>query len=230
MSGITLIHIPSDTIVRYISQNPINWSSRELAKRGSYGDQAGITPTPAAEEFFRLLIEKRELFTQGDYMRHCWDRWDDWIRPKPDIQKQGIKAKLYRNFYPSMIDSLHVWAMLAEAKAFDSCVLNTTEDAVGKTDLILTSGNKEIRLALHCESATSDRQYKLQYRHTEVRDLSCINVILPKAYPRSPGNKQWYTLQLVMSAIIGNSIKPSPRILREPAVEYAAAPLIGVGA
>ena len=63
MSGITLMYIPSDTIVRYVSENPIDWGSKDLAKRGGPGDQAGITPTPAVEEFLRLLIERRELFT-----------------------------------------------------------------------------------------------------------------------------------------------------------------------
>lgn len=220
MSGITLMYIPSDTIVRYVSENPIDWGSKDLAKRGGPGDQAGITPTPAVEEFLRLLIERRELFTQRDYMYHCWGQWRDWITPKPTIQKQGVRAKLYRNFYPSMIDSLYVWALLVETGMFDTCVLNSTEDAIGKTDLIVTSGEREIRLALigPTEESSRDRIYKLTHRSASSLDMDCIEVVLSRDYPMSPGNKRWYRRQDVMQAILQPA--PAPRILRDTPVNY----------
>lgn len=203
MSGITLLYIPSDEIVRYVTAHPIDWHKPEMANRGGPGDKAGITPTPAVEEFLRLLMDRRALFTQSEYMHHCWVQWRSWIEPKPMDQKVGVKAKLYRNFYPAMIDSLHVWAMLVETGMFDTCVLNSAEDAISKTDLIVTSGPKAYRLALigPTINAIQDRQYKLANRGNG-EDTS-IEIVLPSEYPRQPGNKRWYRKSDVMRAILG---------------------------
>lgn len=224
MSGITLMYIPSEQIVRYITAHPIDWDDREKAKRGGPGDQAGVTPSPAVEEFLRLLVEGRELFTQKEYMYHCWEQWRDWIGPKPLPQKLGVKAKLYRNFYPSMIDSLHVWALLVEGGMFDSCVLNSTEDAIGKSDLILTSGDRELRLALIGpeEAASTDRAYKVKHRNSGTSDVECIDIVLPREYPRSPGNKRWYQKQDLMRAIMG--VAAQPKSIRDESVTYQVQP------
>jgi len=220
MAGITLLYIASDRIVQYISQNPIDWDDRDKAKRGGVGDRAGITPTPAVEEFLRLYIERRELFTQKEYMVHCWEQWRDWIIDKPLEQKLGIKAKLYGNFYPSMIDSLHVWAMLSESRMFSSCVLNSTEDAIGKTDMIVTCGVREIRLALigPKEAASNDRAYKLKYRSPESSDIDCVEVVLPREYPKTPGNKRWFRSQDLMESILGATSKQ--RAIKEQSAIY----------
>lgn len=222
MSGITLMYIPSEHIVRYITDHPIDWYNKRYAERNGPGDRAGITPTPAVEEFLHLLIARRELFTQHDYMCHCWEQWREWIAPKSSEQKIGVKAKLYRNFYPAMIDSLHVWAMLVETGMFDSCVLNSTEDAIGKTDLIVTCGAREIRLALigPTDSALSDRQYKMVYRNNGERDTTCVEVVLSKEYPMHPGRKRWFRKQDIMQAILSPS--PAPRILKDITVPYHA--------
>ena len=105
---VTLLYFRSDYVVDFISQHPIDWKDRALAMRGGAGDQAGVTPTPAVHEFLSLLGKKQALFTQEEYHRYCAFVWRDWLLGKPEIQRQGVEAKLYRNFYPSMIDSLHV--------------------------------------------------------------------------------------------------------------------------
>ncbi len=214
------MHIPSEQIVRYVARHPIDWDNRERAKRGGVGDQAGVTPTPAVEEFLRLYLDRRDLFTQRDYMYHCWDQWRDWIVDKPKEQKLGVKAKLYRNFYPSMIDSLHVYAMLVEMDAFDTCVLNSSEDAIGKSDLILTSREREIRLALigPKQAAVDDRAYKLAHRNEGTSELECIEVVLRDEYPMYPGNKRWYQKQDLWQAILAPAMRP--KLVREESPMY----------
>lgn len=215
-----LLYIPSSEIVDYITRNPIDWgdstsvtlSNRrvvrlgELAKRGGIGDTAGVTPTPAVEEFINLLVSKRGLFTQDEYMRHCVSAWNVWATSKTPDQKFGIKAKLYRNFYPSMVDSLHVWAMLCESGMFEMCFLSATEDAIGKSDLVLRSGSKEIRLALlgPTAQAGSDREYKIAHRNNG--DTKCVELKMPPSYPKSPGNKRWFRKSDVMQAILSQGI------------------------
>lgn len=203
MAEVTLIYVPSDEIIRFVTANPIDWCDRDNAKRGGVGDKAGMTPTPAVEEFLNLLIARRGLFTQKEYMEWCWDKWREWILLKPYEQKVGIKAKLYRNFYPAMIDSIHVWAMLCESGMFDRCILNSAEDAIGKTDLIVFSRELEYRLALigPTEYAKGDRQYKLQHRGNS-DNRTCIEIVLPMTYPKTPGNKRWYNRGDVMQSIL----------------------------
>lgn len=213
-----LIYIPSSEIVDYITSNPIDWGDNtevtlsdkrivnlgELAKRGGIGDTAGVTPTPAVEEFLNLLISKRGLFTQNEYMHHCVKAWNGWAESKTKDQKYGIKAKLYRNFYPSMIDSLHVWAMICESGMFEMCLLSATEDAIGKSDLILRSGNKELRIALlgPTPRASKDREFKIAHRGTG--DDKCIEIKLSLDSPKSPGNKRWFRKPDVMRSILSH--------------------------
>lgn len=212
MNGRTLLYIPSDEIVDFVSRNPIDWDNQEYAKRGGIGDRAGVTPTPAVEEFISLLQLKTRLFTQEEYMKHCWEAWREWIFDKPKDQKYGIKAKLYRNFYPSMIDSLHVWAMLCESQMFDACVLSSAEDAIGKTDLIVRSKYLEYRIAIigPNQKAMDDRQYKVKHRSGS-DDKVCIELQMPINYAKSPGNKRWFRRSDVMSVLLNAS--PEIRVL-----------------
>lgn len=203
MPGKTLLYIPSDEIVDFVSRNPIDWDVKEYARRGGSGDQAGMPPTPAVEEFLDLLLERCALFTQREYWVHCWHKWNIWIAGKPTEQQRGVKAKLYRNFYPSMIDSLHVWSMLCESGMFDTCVLNSLEDAIGKTDLMVRSKQRILRIAFlgPTDSAVSDRAYKMQHRNGG-QDVHCVEIQMPKEYPRQPGNKRWFRRSDIMSAML----------------------------
>lgn len=202
MSERALLYIPSAEIVEYISAHPIDWADehKDKAKRGGVGDL--LTPTPAVEEFLNLLIDQRGLFTQEEYMRYCVGKWSEWAQSKTVDQKWGIRTKLYRNFYPSMIDSLHVWAMLCESGMFEMCFLSATEDAIGKSDLVLRSGSKELRLALlgPTSQAGDDRKYKIGHRNNG--EAGCIEVQLSLNYPKNPGNKRWFKKSDVMKAIM----------------------------
>ncbi len=216
MSERALIYIPSTEIVDFVTKNPIDWGDDtevtlenkkkvklgDLAKRNGVGDTAGVTPTPAVEEFLNLLIEKRGLFTQDEYMRYCVKKWNGWATSKTPDQKFGIKAKLYRNFYPSMIDSLHVWSMFCESGMFEVCFMSATEDAIGKSDLILRSGSKELRIALVGPTgrASQDRAYKLEHRNNG--EAGCIEIKLPFDREKSPGNKRWFNRSDIMRAIL----------------------------
>jgi hypothetical protein len=201
--GKTLLYIPSGRVVDYIARNPIDWDDRELAKRGGAGDQAGVPPTPTVEEFFGLLLDKQGLFTQRQYWEHCWRKWNGWIKEKPEQQQRGVKAKLYRNFYPSYIDSLHVWSILCESGEFDQCVLNSTEDAVGKTDITVRRGDRVYRIAIvgPTDHAVNDRAYKVAYRG-DGETVAHVVLQMPIAYEKNPGNKRWFRSPNVMDAIL----------------------------
>jgi hypothetical protein len=203
MLGKTLLYFPSSEIVSFIAHHRIDWDNRELARRGGVGDHAGITPTPAVEEFLDLLISRQALFTQREYMEHCWSKWREWITPKSKEHKLGVRAKLYGNFYPAMIDSLHVWAMLCESGMFDACILNSTEDAVGKSDLIVRSKNRTVRIALlgPTSRAQEDRQYKIAHRNNGAAS-DCVEIVMPEEYERDPGNKRWFKRSDIMSALM----------------------------
>jgi len=205
MNSPALIYFPSQYIVDYITKNRIDWDQADLARRGGWGDRAGIPPTPAVAEFLSLLTQKGDMFTQKEYMEHCFSQWSGWLQERQQMHWRGLQAKLYRNFYPSMIDSLHVWAMLCETRRFDSCFLSSYEDAIGKTDLIVMNGDIQYRLALLFENAKENLDYKKTHRHRG--DVSpCIEIVLPKIYPRNPGNKRWYKIQEVLKAIYGKPV------------------------
>lgn len=199
--GVTLLYLGSRYIVDFVAQNPVEWKEAVLAKRGGPGDSAGPTPTPAVYEFLRLLRIKKALFTQAEFACHCISRWRDWYQNLSRLQKEGIEAKLYRNFYPSMIDSLHVWAMLSETGAFDRCILDSFDDATAKSDLTLIAGDREIKVALLAGSkaAVEDRRYKLTYRGGGTGEV--FEVVLPLEREKGPGNKRWYRLEDFMPVL-----------------------------
>jgi hypothetical protein len=193
---ISLVYLASRAIVRYITAHPIAWKPRDLAKLGGPGDQAGMTPTPAVEEFLGLLATKQDLFTQAEYTEHCVKQWLSWWEGLPDERREGVTAKLYNNFYVSMIDSLHVWALLVEAGWYDRCVVDSVADAVGKSDLTLYREASLVRLALigPGQRARDSRTYKRHYRPGEA-DATVYEVQLSAEYPREPGHKRWYRLE-----------------------------------
>ena len=88
---------------------------------------------------------------------------------------------------------------------FEMCFLSATEDAIGKSDLILRSGDKHIRLALLGPTvrASEDREYKINHRAND--DAKCVEVKLPDTYPRTPGNKRWFKRGDVMKAILSQT-------------------------
>lgn len=195
--------------MNFTKNHPINWywEDKKLADRGGAGDIK--TPTPAVLEFLNLLDEKRVLFSQDEYADYClhnpkWAKLKPREKPKGKEGKDhytkeettlGIEVRLKRNFYPSMIDSLYVWAMLAEAKWFDTCEISAYADVVSKNDLVLTKDDNTTKVALiGPKQAIPDRQYKKSHRGRAADYHNVIEVILPSDRPRKPGNKRWYCL------------------------------------
>lgn len=192
--SLTLLTLRPQHIVDYITRHPIDWSSKRLARRGGPGDRAGRPPTPAVEEFLRLLKLRGGLFTQEAFYAHLATVWRPWLSSKPDLQQNGIRAKAYRNFYPSMIDSLHVWSMLCAAGWFDVCSIDSREDAKRKTDLILVRDDTILRVGLRgpTSAATRAMRYKKLRRAGTARGV--IDVPMCLDWPASPGNKRWFSL------------------------------------
>lgn len=188
-----LLALSPPYIVRYIAQHPVRFDDAWAAKRGSIGDTAGVTPTPAVHEFLVLLEEKKDLFAQPEYIAHCAARWGGWWKRLSEEQKMGVAAKLRCNFYCPMIDTLHVWAMLFLTQWYDTCWLDSLDDAIGKTDITLKKGNRTVRVALRMgtQKAAADRRYKVAHRGGTP---DCIEIPLPSDRPWEPGHKIWYRL------------------------------------
>lgn len=198
---VVLLYLGSKAIENYISRHPVTWSNPELAKRGGVGDLAGIPPTPMVYEFFSLVGLKQGLFTQEEYRDHCFEQWQSWDKLSRPVMRKGVEAKLFRNVYPSMVNTLHAWALLVEAQWFDLCVVDTFTDAISKHDLIVSrSGCNPIALDLfiQTENSVSNRAYKLAHRKAS-REFVCksFDVPLPIADrpKRQPGNMRWYCLR-----------------------------------
>jgi len=206
---VTLIYLSSKLIENYIARHPVSWSDEKLAKRGGIGDQAGMPPTSSVGEFFSLVAQKQGLFTQAEYRDHCFDQWREcdptWSQKLTKEMKDGITAKLYRNFYPSMINTLHVWSLLVEAQWFDMCVIDTMTDALSKHDLILYRKHREVKetlpialdLFIGSKQSIADRQYKLA-RRKSLREFVCESFEVPLSMDRpqkQPGNMRWYCLK-----------------------------------
>ena len=185
-----LIYLSSGAVQQFCAQHPIEWCSRELAEQGDI-----LTPTPGMQVFFAMLLEGNRLFDQAQYYAKACAVWGDWLARLDEKERQGIKARLYRNFYPSAIDSLHAWALLVETGLFDACLIDPLADSRAKTDItVFTKDRRAISIALYAGSAYARRrtQHKRQARGGAP---NAIDVILPMDRPQRPGNKRWYEIQ-----------------------------------
>lgn len=199
----TLLYLGSKNIEQYIAQHPIHWHDRDAAGRGGLGDSAGVPPTPAVQEFLALLLQRQDLFTQQEYTDFCFNQWNnsekkDWVTQKTKPQRYGLTAKCFRNWYPSMIDSLHVYSLLVESKAFTKCILDSYVDACSKQDLLVSSDNRPLfAINLFWEGALNNRKYKNAHRSSAGTPVSqAFDVPLPKSRPtKRPGNKRWYCIK-----------------------------------
>lgn len=153
-------------ILNYLRFHPVEWGDLEWSRRGGFGDQAGPTPTPAVREFLALLEQKGDLFTQREFVEHCIRVWGDWFYGLTANQQRGVRAKLRNNFYPSMIDTLYVYALLIEERIGDVYLVSPELDARDKIDLIVRVNGLTIGLALvgPTDEADQNRDYKTQHR------------------------------------------------------------------
>lgn len=211
--NVVLISLGSQYVVDFITNHPVRWLSRELARRGGVADSAGMPPTPAVLEFLSLLQRREgELFSQEEYTSWCIQRWESWFYSHSELVREAIRAKLYNNFYVSMIDSLHVWGLLSETGLFERCVLDACQDAVGKTDLTVYCRGRPIRLALigPTQRAWADRQYKKLHRPGRPEEGLIIEVRMDLERERAPGNKRWFRLSDFAELLEISAAKEAP--------------------
>lgn len=200
---VTLIYLNSHFIINYIDRHPICWPSEKLAKRGGSGDRAGIPPTSMVYEFFSLLSQKQGLYTQREYRDHCFEQWKGWKSLDDEKSRAGVSAKLFRNVYPAMINTLHAWALLVEAGWFSICVVDTFTDAFSKHDLIVYRGADRcnpiaLDLFIDTKASRSDRAYKQSHRKATrdfVGDFFEIPLKTADRPKKMPGNMRWYCLR-----------------------------------
>jgi hypothetical protein len=209
--GESLIYMSSRHIVDYVSRHPIMWldDKKWMADIGGPGDKAGLPPVPSVELWIECLRNKERLFTQDEYTAHYFgnQRISAWLRGKSPEQIEGVRVKQYRNFYPSMIDSLHVWALLAESGLFDSCIVETDRDAISKVDMTVITEESRLALAIRgpTEDATRAKSYKGKYRGTG-DSRNAIELALSIRKPRAPGNKRWFDAEEVVTAILTHDL------------------------
>ena len=155
---IALQYFSSDYILNFFDKHPQKWCSRELADKGNV-----LTPTPAFSIFFELLREKEDLFTYEEYINSSFLKWQEFFTTLTEEVKNGLKCRLQRQFYPSAIDSLYIWALLVESNQFSICLLDTEKDVVSKTDLIVFSKDGEkIRIAHRSNSQRAQYWKKIK--------------------------------------------------------------------
>ena len=185
-----LIYLSSNAIQSFCARNPIQWFTRELAEQGDV-----LTPTPGMQVFFDMLLDSNRLFTQAQYYEKACLAWADWLSSlKPKVQ-EGIKARLYRNFYPSAIDSVHAWALLVETGLFDACYIDPLTDAKSKTDItVITKDRRSISIALFFGGAYS-RQRTDYKRLVRGKADHAIDVVMPANREHGAGRKRWYEIK-----------------------------------
>lgn len=207
----SLIYINSERIQEFMGQHPIDWANAQDASIGGPGDQAGMPPVPSVLIFLDALQTNKELFTQEEFFSRCCASWGAWYGKLPDQERAGLKAKAFRNFYPSMVNSLHAWAILLESchPQIDTCVWNSNDDVAYKTDLFFKRGDKSVHADLFIGShiGQSCRRYKRENRGQP--DEEHISVPLTMDRPRTPGNMRWYTLRDFFHVIRALGMEPT---------------------
>ena len=207
--------ISSWAIVNFIVDNPIDWSDRDLAGLGGPGDRAHPEQvTPMVEMWLRLLNLERGLFTQAEYAEYFFRELSPWpLNVKdalftPEQLKEGVRAKLYRNVYPSMVDHIYAFALLSESSIFKSIDYDTDADVTKKLDIVLTRhDDRHLGLALRAGTMRAKWYggYKNTFRGCPIAPFPVMTIELPmkRRGPRSrgAGNKRWYVLEDFKEAI-----------------------------
>lgn len=191
-----LLYFRSTYIVQRLASYPIVWPQKKYTGRGKLGDQAGLPPVSWVQMFLELIHHAKDVFSHADYWLYCLERvpFCDWCALKPNDQQRGLHGKSV-HAYVSMIDSLHVWALLSETGLFRRCEMDAVDDVYAKTDITLYDHSGEmvcLALQIGSTNARSCRQYKSDYRG--VGDKDCILIELPMSRPIGPGNKRWHEL------------------------------------
>ncbi len=223
-----LITFKSDYIVDFVKKNPVSFYGKGKTERGTPGGNL-FPPAPLVGLFLRLIHGTEDLFTQSEYAQYCVKTLNNehggWFNGLNKAQQEGFRLRCNRNFYPSMIDALHAWALISEARWFDVCYMDTLSDAVAKTDLTLKRNGKEVYVALigPKKAAKEHYSYKVNYRQN-----GNGKVIVPIQMPlreKGPGNKRWYELGDF------NEIRPdvdTDYLYQQPVSRYKQGPLFDI--
>jgi len=191
VSSVRLVYFEGAIIKEYCALHPIDWASQELAN----GPGNLLTPSPALEVFFETLTDSARLFDQAEYWEAASTKWVDWLNTLTDEQKLGVKARMYRNFYPSAIDSLHAWSLLVESGKFAYCMLDTAQDAVSKRDItVCTKDRLSVGIALSIATKESHKWMRHKRQCRGRASGIVVPILLSMDKPRKPGNKRWYSI------------------------------------
>lgn len=191
MKNATLIYFASDIIEEFCGKNPIDWADPNIAN----GAGNILTPTPAMNVFFSHILKDKRLFNQREYVEFAWHDWGNWKKQLTQEQIDGVESRLFRNFYPSAIDSLHVWALMVETGKFAMCELDVLKDAVSKTDLtVWTKDRQKFQIELRIDSKRSLDWCDYKYKNRGQAE-NAIPILLPMARSKGVGNKRWYRIK-----------------------------------
>jgi hypothetical protein len=192
----------SRAIVEFVDKNPINWSNYEFAKRGGIGDQAGIHRYSPVVNLWVNRWNFPNMPTTDEFKDFCIEQWiqesnGKW--PENPVHIDGITAKLHRNFYPSCVDLMHVFALLVESKRLAGVEYDYVSDSVGKIDLTVTrdDGNRAgILLKIGTPASRDAARYKSTFRKQPVPLYPLIPIDLDTDIrDKTFGNKRWYELE-----------------------------------
>lgn len=181
-------------IVRLIASNPINWYDRELTRLGGPADKAASDGFlfPAMEQGLRYVKEFGELPTQQQYIAYCLSAWAEHIRPGFEY---ALEAKLGRNFYVALIDQFHAFGLVANSGWYDSCLMHTGRDVLGKADLIFVRGGNEVAINLKGPASQVSREAETWKSQMRGKTEGVVEIRMPWGRPPNPGNKRWYSIE-----------------------------------
>jgi len=91
-----------------------------------------------------------------------------------------------------------------ESGCCERCVLDTADDAVGKTDItVWLKDGTEKGLALYVGSKLGKSWTKYKRENGDKAEREVVDLVLSMDKPRTPGNKRWYGVE-DLEAIIGS--------------------------
>ena len=227
MPNVIVVYLDPSYTKYYINhKHPVDMKDAFRKETGIGGAGNIRPPVSAALAFFQLFEEMGgDLMPQRDYVQYylqqCRDCPDSLEKRQYEVAmrnpkvNQCFEARVYRNFYPSFVDQLHVWGMLAKTDdsdkklLFDRCIIDTERDVSGKTDLLLYRGTQCITVALRVgtNNARVAQDHKQQFRGGLSHET--LTIILPVDDTRKrelPGNKRWYVYPLDFLPLIARTM------------------------
>lgn len=194
---IQLMTANPESYVHFCVEHPVDMCDglRGETNKGGAGDRR--PPTPVAEEFFSLLAQQRgALMTQAVFADHCERQWAEWFATLSVYEQRCFRARLYRNFYPSFIDQLHVWSLLGTryyangALVFDRCLIDTQHDVHLKTDLMVYRREECINIGLQVGTQAAWHAHHTPGKHATPTER--VTILLPIHARAKIGGKRWY--------------------------------------